>query len=351
LARLADAFAHVGGYLLHKAGEAFAQQRPSPRTALEGLDYTLHVPWTRSPGVQVIRVAVELHASVELADSQTVTVTLPSGAAWLDAGGLDGSVTHYNPPVGTTRPREIVGWMDVSGVSESLTTVVSVAVTTSAKGAGVYRVTVHEVPLSTLRVVSTEPGWDAAATRAGRPVIDGGASSPRGVQRWWHLLDSGRAQYRQHLCLSSVESADGTGAANTPHWNREDSSLGVIDWLTTAGDPCWYLQVRDLYDGATSATWVARVRYRTSDATSCEVRVYLQGGAITSGAWVGAGSETTSTLTLTGTSGSWSWSTGATISLPVDGTDGLVRVRFAAKGPGTGQLLSLACLDVREDEP
>jgi multidrug efflux pump subunit AcrA (membrane-fusion protein) len=38
------------------------------------------------------------------------------------------------------------------------------------------------------------------------------------------------------------------------------------------------------------------------------------------------------------------------VSLPVDGTDGLVRLRVRAKGPGSGQLLSIACVDLREDE-
>ncbi|HEX4934829.1 MAG TPA: hypothetical protein VFV33_16680, partial [Gemmatimonadaceae bacterium] len=313
-------------------------------------DYTLHVPWTKSPGVQVVRVAVELHESVEIGDSQTVTVTLPSGAAWISDGGLDGG-THYNPPVGSTRPREIIGWCDVSAVTEALTTVFSVAIVTTAKGAGVYRVTVCEVPLATLAVDADEPGWDAAATRAGRPVIDGGASSPRGTQRLFHLLDLGRAHARQHLCLSGVESADTTGTGSTPHWSRESATLGEIDWVTGADAPCWYLQVRDLYAGATTSTWSFRARYRTSNATACEVRIYHQGGGISGGAWVGAGAEGSTTLNLTGTSGSWSWATATGVSLPVDGTDGLVRIRFEAKGPGAAQLLSIACLDLREDEP
>jgi hypothetical protein len=39
----------------------------------------------------------------------------------------------------------------------------------------------------------------------------------------------------------------------------------------------------------------------------------------------------------------WAWES-QSASLPVDGTDGLVRVYFEAQGPGTGQLLSLATL-------
>jgi hypothetical protein len=351
LARLSDAFAHVGGYLLHKAGEAFVPARPVARAQLEGLAYSVHVPWTKSPGAQVVRIAVELHASVEIGDSQTVTVTLPASAAWLDDGGLDGVAVHYNLPVGSTRPREVVAWCDVSACSESLTTVFTVATTPSAKGAGIYRVTLHEVPLATLAIDADEPGWDAAATRAGRPVIDGGASSPRGTQRLYQLLDLGRAHIRQHLCLSGMESGNGAGIATTPHWARESSTLGEVDWVSGASAPCWYLALRNLYAGATGSTWTFRARYRTSDATACEVRIYHQGGGISSGAFVGAGSEGSTTLTLTGTSGSWSWATATGVTLPVDGTDGLCRIRFEAKGPGTGQLLSLACLDLREDEP
>jgi hypothetical protein len=39
----------------------------------------------------------------------------------------------------------------------------------------------------------------------------------------------------------------------------------------------------------------------------------------------------------------WAWES-QSASLPVDGTDGLVRICFEAQGPGTGQLLSLATL-------
>jgi hypothetical protein len=348
--RLAEAFAHLGGHLLHKAGEAHVPLRPVGRTQLEGLSYSVHVPWTRSPGAQVVRLAVELHSSTEIGDSQTIGVTLPSGASWIDAAGLDGSRDHFNAPLGVTAPREIVGWVDVSGVSEDLTTVFTIATTPSAKGAGIRRVSVVEVPLATLAIDSAEPGWDAAATRAGRPVIDGGAASPRGTQRLWHLLDLGRVSFRQHLTLSGMESADGAGASSTPHWSREAATLGAVDWLSPSiADPRWYLVLRDLFDG-TASTWSFRVRYRTSDATTCEVRLHHQGGSLASGAWTGAASEGSTSLSLPGTSGAWSWATATAVSLPVDGTDGLCRLRVEAKGPGAGHLLSIACLDLREDE-
>ena len=155
VSRLAEEIAFLVGHNLVKAGEALCPVRPSARVQLEGLAFSTHVPYTRSPGAQVIRVCVELHDSNEIGDSQTVAATLPSGASWIDAAGLDGSVTFYNPPAGRTSPREIVGWADVSGVTASLTHVVTVATTPTSKGAGVRRVSVHEAPLSSLAVSAT----------------------------------------------------------------------------------------------------------------------------------------------------------------------------------------------------
>lgn len=351
VSRWAEEIAFLVGHNVHKVGEAYCPLRAAGRTALDGLTFKTYVPYTRSAGAQVIRVGVEIHSSNEVGDSQTITVTLPTGAVWIDHAGLDGSRTFYNPPAGRTSPREIVGWADVSGVTAALTDLVTVSTTPSAKGAGIRRATVHESPLSSLAVSSSEPGWDAAAARSSRPIIDGGASSPRGVQRLAHCLDAARASWRQHFTLSGVESADTTGTGSTPHWSREASTEGEIDWLIPGlvTDPTWYLQLRDLYAGAASV-WALGVRYRTSDATACELKLYHQGGAITSSAWVGAGAEGSTALTLPGTSGAWAWATAVALSLPVDGTDGLVRLRFRAKGPGAGQLLSIACVDLRENE-
>ena len=68
VARLAEEISFLVGHNLHKVGEADAPQRPSGagRIVLEGLTYTLRVPFTRSPGARVIRVAVEIHESSEI---------------------------------------------------------------------------------------------------------------------------------------------------------------------------------------------------------------------------------------------------------------------------------------------
>lgn len=354
VARLAEETAFLVGHNVVKTGEADAPLRPTGggRIKLEGLTYTLRVPYTRSSGARVVRIAVEVHESSEILESQAITVTLPTGATWLDAGGLDGTGTFYNPPLGRTTPQENVGFVDVSGVTASMTHEFAVAVVTTSKGAGVRRVSVHECPLSSLGVTASEPGWDAAATRSGRPVIDGGASSPRGFQRLFHVMDKARAEWKQHWCLSGVESGNtSTNPNHTPHWNRELSTEGELDWLQVApvNDPNWYVQVRDLYDGTVSA-WKLRVRYRTSSATDCELKLYHQGGSLASNSFTGAGTEGHTAVTLPGTSGAWAWTTAVAVSLPVDGTDGLVRLRVRVKGPGHPELLSIACVDLREDE-
>lgn len=350
LSRLADEIGFVCGYNLTKCGEVYVKPRPASRVQLEGLSHSVHVPYARSPGAQVVRVTVELQDSNELGDSQTITATLPTGASWIEHNGLDGSRTFYNPPQGRTAPREIVGWVDVSGVTAgALTSVITLASTASAKGAGIRRVAVHESPLGGLAIDASEPGWDAAACRAGRLVVDGGSSSPRGTQRLFHCLDKGRAGFKQHLLIGDIESANTAGASSTPHWSREANTWGEIDWLTSTGtvtetDPCWYLPMRVLYGSAgDAAVFSMRIRYRTSNGTSCGVRMVVESGAITSGAWVGTGTTSTISKTLAGTSNVWAWES-QSASLPVDGTDGLVRVYFEAQGPGTGQLLSLATL-------
>lgn len=350
LSRLSDELGSLLGHNLHRVCDAVIHPRgAAPRVQLKGLSYSIPIAYTRSPGAKALRVGVELWPGDDLGDYQTVAVTLPTGGAWIDAGGLDGSVQHRNPPAGRTAVREIVGWADVSGVTVGdLTTWLSVAGTPTSKGEGIRRVTVCEVPLATLPVDATEPGWDAAATRPGRLVVDGGAASPRGIERLWHLLDEARSGMRKHFQLAGVESADTSAFGTTPHWSRETATAGDIDWVTGAVAPGWYLQPRDLYGSSAATTsWKARVRYRTSNATACDLGLYLEAGSVVGDAWVPAAAATRQVVTLAGTSGAWAWAS-ADVTVP---RSELVRVVPDATGPGAAQLLSLSCVALIEQEP
>ena len=346
-ARWSEELSFVLGSCVHHVGGGTIPQRGSaPRTQLEGLTYSVPVAYTRSAGAQVIRIGVDLWPSDELGDSQFVTVTLPTGAAWIVAGGLDGTVRHYNPGEGRTATRELVGYADVTGVTVGdLTTWLSAATSPTSKAGGIRRVAVTEVPMASFDVLAAEPGWDAAATRPGRYVVDGGASSPRGMERVWHLLDLARSDYRRHWQLCGVESADTSGFGTTPHWSREVASSGKIDWLAGSYDPGWYLQGRDLY-GAATTPYKLRVRYRTSDATACQLAVTLEDGSIVSDAWSASAAATPQTLALPGTSGAWAWASGD-VTAPCGS---LTRVGIDATGPGHPELLSLACVALIENE-
>lgn len=364
--RISAELAFLLGYDLHDCGGAQPQKRPAGRTSLVGLTFTVRVPYARSPGAQVVRVAVELNPSDE-DETQTLTVTLPTGATWLDAQGLDGTVNFPNPPLGRPIGQELVGWADVSAVTVGdLDLNFAFKCTPAAtKAGGIRRCAVVEVPLAALNNVSTEPVLDGASVRPGRLVIDGGSGTTDGTQRIFHLLDNARASMRQHVCLAGIESADVTAAAVTPHWYRETATYGAINWLHTSGsyDVVLYVHPRKLYGTTASTTWYFVVRYRTSNGTACGVKLYAEGGTIdsTTRAWTAASAASAQTLSLAGTSGSWAWATVA-VTLPGDSAEDdnpttptvyghMVKVWFEAKGPGAGQLLSLATLGLLENEP
>lgn len=347
LARLSDELAFLLGHNVHVAGEAVVHDRPAGRSPMKGLAHTVWVPYARSPGAQTIRVTCELHPGSEDDGTQTLTGILPTGASWLPggAGGLDGSVTFRNPAPGLSSPQELVGYADVSALDPTdLTFAIGMASSPNSKGYGIRRLHVAEVPVASLPITAGGAGWDAAATRPGRLVIDGGASSPRGMQRLYHLLDLARSQVRQHLVIADMQSADTNTSSTTPHWHRESSSTGSINFLG-ASDPHWYLTPRDLYDGATTKR-VLRTRYRVSNGTSCSVGVYLEAGTVVANAWVPTAPATAQTLTLAGTSNAWAWAA-KDVTMPAGA---LIRVWFEATGPGSGQLLAFQSLSLLENE-
>jgi hypothetical protein len=135
------------------------------------------------------------------------------------------------------------------------------------------------------------------------------------------------------------------GGGSTPHWSRETASAGKVDWLAGSFDPAWYLQGRDLY-GAATTPYKLRVRYKTSDATACDLGVYLEDGAVVSDVWSASAAAARQAVTLAGTSGTWAWAS-ADVTAPCGS---LTRVKIDATGPGNPELLSLACVALIENE-
>lgn len=350
--RWSEELSFLLGHDLHNAGGAHITARPLGRTSLLGLTYTVRIPYCRSPGAHIVRLVVTLHQSDERT-SQTIAVTLPTGATWLDAQGLDGTFAFPNSPTGRTNSEEFVGWVDVSGVDETDLALEFAFKCTPAdsKAVGIQRCNVLEVPRAAFPLSATEPVFDAASTRPGRLVVEGGPLVTSGGERVFYELDRARAEMRQHFCFAGVESADATLAAVTPHWNRETASYGAVDWLQQR-DVELFLRPRKLYRGNVSTAWRLRVRYRSSNATTCGLKLYVEAGTIdpTSFIWVPGVAAVAQTVSLAGTSGAWAWKD-VNVTVPGDASDQIVKVRFEAKGPGAGQLLSLATIGLIEREP
>lgn len=353
--RWSDELSFALGHDLHVCGGASVCPRPAGRTQLQGLAFQISVPYARSPGAQVVRVSCELAPSDDV-QTQTVLVTLPAGAAWLAAGGLDGSVAFPNPPLGRTLGEELVGWVDVSLVAAGVLTDALVFACTpgGVKGQGLRRVAVIEAPLAVLDNVAAEPVLDGSSVRPGRLVIDGGPAVTSGTERVFYLLDRARSEMRRHWCLAGVESADAGLGAATPHWYRDDVGTGAIAWLHRGGavhDASHYVRVRDLYASTAATAWRLRVRYRTSGAVASAITLLAQGGAIdpATWTWVPAAAPVAQTLALPATGGAWVWAQ-MDVVLPGDGTLGLVRLQWTATTPLLG-VVYFATLALIEREP
>lgn len=351
LSRWSDGLSHLLGYNLHVSGGCEITAPPAGHTGLDGLTYSVSVPYCRSPGAQVVRVSVELQPTDE-DDTQTVTVTLPTGASWLDAQGLDGSVLFPNPPLGRTVGQELAGWVDVSGVTAGTLSLrfVFATVPTASKAKGIRRVNVVEVPRAALDNLAAEPVLDGASVRPGRLVVAGDSSTTAGVERAFYLLDLARAYDRRQPCLAGIESADANTIGTTPHWARETATHGALAWqhTTGTGDIVLFLRARDLYADGSATTHQLLLRYRTSNSTTCELKFYAEGGSIGADyTWTAAAAASAQTVTLTGTSGTWTTKT-QDVNIPGDGTAELVKIWVTAKGPGSGQLLAFSVIALCE---
>lgn len=354
LSRWSEGLAHLLGYNLHVSGGAEITAPPAGHTGLDGLTYSVTVPYCRSPGAMVVRVSVELQPTDE-DDTQTVSVTLPTGASWLDANGLDGSVLFPNPPTGRTVGQELAGWADVSGVTVGSLGLLFVfgTVPTGSKAKGIRRVNVVEVPRSSLDNSASEPVLDGASVRPGRAVVAGDSSTTAGIERAFYLLDLARAYDRRQPCFAGIESANTNTIGTTPHVARETATHGALAWQHTSGtgDVVLFLRARDLYADGSTTRYQLVLRYRTSNSTTCELKFYAEGGSIGADySWTAAASATAQTVTLTGTSGTWTTKT-QDVDIPGDGTDELVKVWVTAKGPGSGQLLALSVAALCEHVP
>jgi len=214
---------------------------------------------------------------------------------------------------------------------------------------GILRLTILEVPLASSNVTAdpAEPILEQAWTLSPNRLVDGGPSSPRGLNRLAYLMDQYRTGFRPHIQIAGIESSNNGATATNPHWHR-DGTFGPLEWqynVTGAHDPRFRFQVRNLYGvgaGAPDQTYTLHVRYKTSGATAGILGAYVSG--------VGGTALASQDTALAATSNVWTWET-RSITVPADGTGGLVQVYFDCTAGGSGQVLQVANITLVDSNP
>lgn len=316
MSRIVEDAAYLTGSAVQEAGGAIVWPRPTGRLALETQDYTVALSYVPSRAGKVLRVSVELYpATLDVTNpTQTiqVSVTLPSGAAWIDANGLDGSVDIEAPPPGRITYNVRSGWVDVSGMTAGTLAwfLVNVTRTSVPSFPGLSRVYLADAPLADFdptAAPTTEYALNAAGALAGKRLEDGGASADFGLERVWTMLDAARTGWFKVFQLAGIEGADTDGPTATPYWYVTGNTWNPVDFLhwNGSGGPRsvqWYIQPRMMVP-STGASWDWVVRYRTQDiplvTTTPQVRLLWQSsvGGGNSGAITLTPSATWTTLT------------------------------------------------------
>jgi hypothetical protein len=295
---------------------------------------TVKVAYNRSPGVQVLLVEYELGYGPDestLALS-TFTVTASSGtvAALDDNGFLDGSA-EIQPDSNAKLNRSIFrGFLDVTGLTVGTTVdlIFTYAnVSTDPEGAGLYRLSVMEVPLADVSPVddpTTEVGLEPVWSDPRRAIVDGSTTGDEGFVRLTAMLDKARSQVRRYWQWITTE---GTAAGEA--WRVTATAAGTTFPFGGSGSARTFKsKARHLYTVGGSMqpeTTQIRVRYNNS-GIGCTLRCVVTpvGGAAVN-----------TDISLPNAGASWDDVT-AELLLPTTGTGQEFTIQFQAWNSGAG---------------
>lgn len=277
--------------LVHLASYAVQPVFSGCLGAVSTSPHSYYIAYRKTPGIQCLRVEVEVHNSVSLGTMPDLTceVTVPGASTnWIEIGGglfLDGSQGLGTETPSTHDTSRWANFLDVSALTDGTYYDLKFLVTDGGTGLtfGLYRITVTEVPLSTVDPVGSpttetgvNPAWLQSTDR--NLIVDGTASSiSYGQLRLLNQLEIARYQKRRHIQIVKPE-------ATTLAFNITSTAAigaGGTEWPST---PLFYVRSRALYGTSTANTYVMRVRYINSDATNkCTIRVAVTpvGGAAT----------------------------------------------------------------------
>jgi hypothetical protein len=196
-------------------------------------------------------------------DRVTVEATLPPGAAWIDDGGLDGSVVHQLAHPQTSERRSLYALIDVR--SCSLTTPGVLVVKIQGVSGGVHRGIAHvhlvELPLDTLRPQDGEEGVYLAWPDPRNAIERGAGSPPVGPTGVAALLELERRTPAMRWCWQIAGYQDATPTLAGDTWYSTAASFAPLNWrggIGTSYSPRWRSRIRRVHGDTVSLRWGVR---------------------------------------------------------------------------------------------
>lgn len=287
-ARWASQIAHLFGRQTHRVCSHVVQ--PLSSRAASTKRVVAH--YLRSKSAVVALVAVELRedtvtvsgATIVAAGYQVnVTVTAPSGAAWIDQGSLDGATAVTLPSPYLAGRKWLVGLLDVSGVlsTSASTVIVDIVGVGGDTHLGLATVHVVELPLSSLRPESGESGLLLSWCDPRNWLEEGpAAAGPRGLSALVDLEQ--QAAIRQRWWWQILGYEDASPSTGGDSWYRTSAAMGVLNWrgsLGAAYSPKFRTRLRQIHLGTCDVT--ARVRVYAANGGTIRFVVTPVGGGAT----------------------------------------------------------------------
>lgn len=303
---------------------------------------TLRVLYNRTPGINLIRVDVELNRGTGIGARMTLGVTSSAGSISLVGDGPFNGTRVLDAGSALVRsPETFTGYFLVTGITPGTAVELIFTFTNVDKAQGLAYVHVVECPLADTNPIvdpgtgaTGEMGLDPSWSLPGNPIVAANATTKHGLIRAVAQLDRARKDRHYHMQINAPEDA-------STAWVVTSTVFAAIPFPTNNDDFALRGRAQKLYT-ATSMVALAYVRYICSAANTGSVNFIVTpvGGA-----------PATTTVALAN-SAVWV-TTSAAIALPISSTSGTGQefdLTWEAKTSTAATSVSLDILGVISNE-
>ena len=250
-------------FLLAKAGGQVVHDAEMRSPANVSSPVEVPVQYCRTPGARVVLVEVWLFGTTTAARG-TVSVAVSAGSlSWINQGGLDGSTVLYAPNVDapTSADGPIRALLDVTAVTVGTIVDLTFTVTNTAAMPGMRHLTLTEIPLPAVDPVgspSTEVGFDGTWPGPRNRIVDGTASTSRGIARLAAEMLRARRIRRQVIQITThddIQALWNTNSGSLVNVHGTDITFRVRAqryYATSSPEPCTFRGIYRTTDGTTT---------------------------------------------------------------------------------------------------